>query len=693
MRRSFRFRTLGAPLLAAAVYAVAAVVLLVATARLDVRLGAFALLFGSPPLAWWALRARLRGVVRAREARFASLVEAFPDMVFLLDREEHVLYLNAAAARTLGGRPEEFVGRDQADLFPAATGRQHSLSLAEIFRTGESFRSEAPHEMGGRTIWIETHLAPILDAHATVRSVLGVARDITERRHAEAELRTAYQHTSDILEATSDGFLSLDSGSVLRSFNQAAERMLGRSRADVLGRTLIEAFPELRGSAFEEKFTQSRREGKPVAFETYFAAKPYENWYEVRVFPIQDGLSVFFKVTTDRKRLEEQLMQAQKMEAIGRLAGGVAHDFNNQLAAILGYGELVLKDLPVDHPARPRAEQIRKAAERAATLTRQLLAFGRRQVLEPELLNLSTVVSDLEEMLRRTIGEDIELKIALAPDLARVRADRAQVEQALLHLVVNARDAMPRGGSLTIETRGAELDAAYCRRHLDARPGPHAVLAVADTGCGMDGVTLDRLFEPFFTTKEIGRGTGLGLSMVYGFVTQSGGHVAVESEVGRGSRFMIYLPCVGGAQAPAVRAASATAPSPRGNETVLVVEDEPVVRRLIVDVLRASGYRVIEASDGEEGRKAAEAHDGEIALLLTDIVMPRMGGQALAALLVRSRPGLNVLFMSGHAEDAINPQGAVDPSRLLQKPFTPTALVRRVREALNGAVVPDAQGG
>jgi two-component system cell cycle sensor histidine kinase/response regulator CckA len=516
--------------------------------------------------------------------------------------------------------------------------------------------------------------------------------DAYEPRQAEAKRSGAGESAAEILETLSDGWFSLDSALTVRCCNRAAEQILARPRSEVLSRPLGSAFPQLADAAFLEKVSQAMRDRTPVVFETHVAAKPFENWYEVRALPIQDGLSLFLRVTTDRRRLEAQLSQGQKMEAVGRLAGGVAHDFNNQLAAILGYSELVLKDLSPDHPARPRAEQIRKAAERAATLTRQLLAFGRRQVLEPEMLDLSAVVSDLVEMLRRTIGEDIELVTQLARDPETVRADRAQVEHALLHLVVNARDAMPQGGRLTIETGVVTLDADYCRRHLDARPGRYVLLAVTDTGRGMDRKTLERLFEPFFTTKAFGTGTGMGLSMVYGFVTQSGGHIAAESEVGHGSRFMMYLPCGGLSGVTSVRPATQAAVSPRGDETILVVEDEPVVRRLIVDVLRASGYRVIEAPNGDEGRKAADGHEGPIHLLLSDIVMPRMSGQALAATLNRSRPDMRVLFMSGHAEEAMGPQGLHDASEVLQKPFTPTALVRRVREALGASSPPSATG-
>jgi len=529
------------------------------------------------------------------------------------------------------------------------------------------------------------------DAAGRPTRLVGTVVDVTERRRAEDEVREAYRRITNILESISDGFFALDTDFVVQSFNHAAEDLLGRSREEVVGRRFLDAFPELGGSEFDRRLREVLDQQSPRSFETQLTAPPVEGWYEVRAFPIQQGTSVFFRATTERKRLEAQLAQAQKMEAIGRLAGGVAHDFNNQLAAILGYDELILRDLPNEHVARPRAEQIRKAAQRAAVLTRQLLAFGRRQVLAPQVLSLNSVVTEIEEMLRRTIGEDVTLIAQLAPDLAQVRADRAQMEQALLNMVVNARDAMPRGGQITIETRNTVLDKAYCTQHLGATPGEYVLLAVHDTGAGMDSRTLGRLFEPFFTTKEFGKGSGLGLAMVYGFVRQSGGHVAVESVPQVGTRLLVYLPQASGAVPRAARRAESSVVSrPARGETVLVVEDEPAVRRLIVEVLRAAGYRVIEAADGDDGLRVAEAHPDTIHLLVTDVIMPCMSGRALADNLCRARPDLRVLYMSGHAEDAYADDGSTALAPMLEKPFTPTTLAQRVREAL--ALPPPKRG-
>ncbi len=628
---------------------------------------------------------------RRREERQRLALEGSQEALWDWRPGQRQLHVDERAYALLGFKPEDFPGDEPgwvALCHPEDRARVGAQLVRQMGVGAGHLRVEPRlrRKSGEYGVFLVRGKVMERDPEGRAVRVAGTLVDISQRARAENELLGSYRRVTDILESTSDGFLSLDPALVIRSFNSAAERLLGRAREEVIGRTLTEAFPELVSSPFEERFREALARRSPLSFETHIAVKPYENWYDVRVFPIREGLSVFFRVTTERRRLEEQLRRAQKMEAIGRLAGGVAHDFNNQLAAILGYDELLLRELPEGHPARPRAELIRKAAERAATLTRQLLAFGRRQVLEPQLLNLNGVVGDVSELLHRTIGEDIALVTRLAPDLGLARLDRAQLEQALLSLVVNARDAMPRGGQLTLETRNATLDAAYCARHLDAHPGPHVLLSVTDTGGGMDAATLGRLFEPFFTTKEFGKGTGLGLATVYGVVTQSGGHIAVESTVGQGSRFLVYLPRVeSGARSSGPAATPAAVATPAvsvGGETILVVEDEAVVRRLIVEVLRASGYCVLEADDGAEGERVAETHLGPIHLLVTDVVMPSLGGQDLADMLRGARAELRVLFMSGHAEDAFSAERPVAPAQLLAKPFTPTTLVKRVREAL-----------
>jgi PAS domain S-box-containing protein len=394
---------------------------------------------------------------------------------------------------------------------------------------------------------------------------------------------------------------------------------------------------------------------------------------------------------TDRQRLEEQLRQAQKMEAVGRLAGGVAHDFNNLLTAILGSAELLLGHLEPDSPERVEAAEIRKAAMWAGDLTRQLLAFSRQQILDPQVFDLSAVVADMDKMLRRLIRADIAFHTRLAPDLGAVRADPGQIEQVIMNLAVNACDAMPGGGTLTIETANVEIGAGD-EREAAAPPGRYVLLTVSDTGLGMSATTRARVFEPFFTTKERGKGTGLGLSTVYGIVKQSEGCVTVESEPGRGTTFRVYLPRVDAAVESAVPGRAFTA-SRGGDETVLVVEDQEPVRRLTRRVLETQGYAVLAASDGHEALSLAEQHAGSIHILVTDVVMPGMSGREVGRRLAVKRPGMRVLYLSGYADDSIVNHGVLEPGlAFLQKPFTPESLARRVREVLDAPPEPRIGG-
>jgi len=381
---------------------------------------------------------------------------------------------------------------------------------------------------------------------------------------------------------------------------------------------------------------------------------------------------------------EEQIRLSQRMETVGRLASGLAHDFNNLLTAILGHCDILLHRLPEEEPTRKGIEEIRIAGERAAGLTRQLLAYSRRQVLKPRVLDLNASATSMVPMLRRLIGEDIELIPKLDPDLGHVEADPSQIEQIIMNLVVNARDSMPRGGTVVVETSNTVLDEAFARRRPPTRPGRYALLAVSDTGSGMDKGTLDRIFEPFFTTKQLGKGTGLGLATVYGIVKQSNGYIWVYSEPGIGSTFKIYLPLID-ADISEEKETVATPPLPRGSETVLIVEDDRTVRLLASEMLEMSGYTVLEAGDGPEALEVVHRHGRPIDLLLTDVVMPQMSGRELAEGIATIHPGIRVLYMSGYTEGVIAHHGVLDSGvAYLQKPFTTDALARKVREALDG---------
>jgi two-component system, cell cycle sensor histidine kinase and response regulator CckA len=386
---------------------------------------------------------------------------------------------------------------------------------------------------------------------------------------------------------------------------------------------------------------------------------------------------------SERKRLEGQLLQAQKMEAVGRLAGGVAHDFNNLLGVITGYSELLLKSLGRAHPGSKRVEEIQKAAERGAGLTRQLLAFSRQQVLQPRVLDLNEVVADVESMLRRVIGEDVELVVKPGAKLGRIRGDPGQIDQVLLNLVVNARDAMPKGGALSLETANVALDDAYGRLHPEVQPGPFVMLSVSDTGEGMDARTQTHIFEPFFTTKEAGKGTGLGLATVFGIVQQSGGSISVDSRPGVGTTVKICFPQVFEPLSRLDRPPPLSAPS-SGAETVLLVEDEGSLREMIREILEGASYKVLEASDPGEALSKIGTLDASVCLMLTDVVMPGMSGPDLATSVRAARPEIKVLFMSGYTDEVMGFHGVLrSGTQFIQKPFAADALLAKVREAID----------
>jgi PAS domain S-box-containing protein len=509
------------------------------------------------------------------------------------------------------------------------------------------------------------------------------------------EVRETRERFRLLLDSTAEAIYGLDLEGRGTFCNPACVRLLGHDGPEALvGRPMHALIHHHRpdGTAHPEDecpIHVGLRSGAEVhvAEDVFWradgASVPVEYWsYPMRRDGALVGAVVTFLDITGKKRLEAQLLQSQKMESVGRLAGGVAHDFNNLLTVITGYGELLMRDLEPGHRGLARVEQIGKAAERAATLTRQLLAFSRKQVLEPRVLDLGAVVAGVEQMLRRLIGEDVQFVTVSGSGLGRVRADPGQIEQVIVNLAVNARDAMPKGGKLILETRNVELDESYVRHRPDARLGRHVVLAVSDTGQGMSAETLAHAFEPFFTTKEAGQGTGLGLATVYGIVRQSGGHVTIYSEPGQGTTCKVYLPRVGEEQDDAAPAAP-LGEAPAGTETILLVEDEDAVRALAREILQSAGYQVLEGPTPEEALATAAAHAGPIHLLLTDVILPRISGRQLAAALLSSRPEARVLFCSGYTDDAISHHGILEPGvHFLQKPFTGDALLRKVREVL-----------
>jgi signal transduction histidine kinase/CheY-like chemotaxis protein len=471
--------------------------------------------------------------------------------------------------------------------------------------------------------------------------------------------------------------------------NPAAARYSAVPNERILGKTLAEALPGVLATELPARCREALAAGETIDFGevSYRDERIPEGLLSARAVPLSaTTVALLFRDITrqraERKRLEERLTQSQKLEVVGRLAGGIAHDFNNLLTAILGYANLVAMGLDEHDPLRSSMEEIISAAERAAVLTRQLLAFSRKQVLRPRVIDLNGLIAGLERMLVRVVGEDVRLVTRLAADAGRVEADPGQLEQVLLSLVANARDAMPRGGELAIETSNVDFDPSEAAQQGEARPGRHVRIAVSDTGVGMSRDVLDHLFEPFFTTKPSGAGTGMGLAAVYGVVRQSGGHLTVASEPGRGSVFTIFLPRV---EAAVAALAVAERPAPAGGkETILLAEDEDGVRRLLRRLLEEQGYRVLEAASGGEALTVVERHAGSLDLVVTDVVMPGMGGREMVARLLERRPGLRVIYISGYTDEAVLQHGVLTPgTAFLEKPFSPAELALLVRRVLD----------
>jgi PAS domain S-box-containing protein len=535
------------------------------------------------------------------------------------------------------------------------------------------------------------------DELALLAAFVGQGAVALENSALYHEIRDARDFLQSITENSPDAIITTDGRGRLTYFSRGAEAMFGYRAEEMIGTAVADIYP---GGLEEARAVRRRltQEGQLRNYESGFLTRDggrVEVSASISLLRDATGHVVgtlgVLKDIGERRHLEEQLRQAQKMEAIGRLAGGIAHDFNNLLTVIAGRAQLILSRLRPEEPIHRDATLVRTTADRAAALTQQLLAFSRKQVLQPQVLNLNAVVSAMEPMLGRLIGEDIDLAVIPTEGLGRVKADPGQIEQVIVNLVVNSRDAMPQGGRLTVETADVELDAAYASRHSSVLPGPYVMLAVSDTGEGMDERTRSRVFEPFFTTKGPGKGTGLGLATVYGIVKQSGGDIHLYSEPGRGTTFKIYLPRVAEVAAEADDTTSPGTTDARGDETVLLVEDEPEVRDLAREILEGGGYTVLQACDPLEAVLLAEQHPGPIHLLLTDVIMPRQSGHALVERLRPLRPEMQVLYMSGYTNEAIVRHGVLDPNTsFIQKPFTPATLGHKVRATLDRPRASDA---
>lgn len=624
------------------------------------------------------------------EELYRFFAESIPQLVWMANVDGFNEYVNRRFCEYTGLSASAAAGANWQNLLHPDDLSRTLTVWNDSLATGNPFEVEYRlRRADGVYRWHRAQGLPVCDEGGRIVKWLGTCTDIDSQKMAEEDLCLRDR----ALQAVSQGVLITDPrrpDNPIVFVSPSFERLTGYSANEVYGRNcrLLQG-PDTDTGTVAEMY-EAIREGRSCIGELLNYRKDGTTfWSALSISPIRgaDGAVTHFvgiqTDVTERKRMEEQLRQSQKMEAVGQLAGGVAHDFNNLLTVINGYGELLLERLDAADPLRELVSEMTDAGERAASLTRQLLAFSRKQVLTPTVLDLNAVVVELERMLRRVIGEDIRLVSSLQPQLGYVKVDRGQLEQVILNLAVNARDAMPRGGQLALYTHNVELDENYTRSHSYTRPGPYVVLSVSDSGHGMTAEVQARIFEPFFTTKGPGKGTGLGLATVYGIVKQSGGSIEVFSQPDAGTTFEIYLPRVD--QMPlSDKPNSGVRRIPSGNETLLLVEDEDAVRSLSKIILRQSGYTVLEASNADEALALARRHTATIHLLVTDVVMPELGGRELAEQLSVLHPEMRVLYASGYTDDAVVRHGVSEAEvNFLQKPFTPLALAIKVREILD----------
>jgi PAS domain S-box-containing protein len=663
------------------------------------------------------------------ESLFRLFVESVQDYaIFLLDRAGHIVSWNSGAERIKGHKAEEIIGKHFSCFYTAEDREKHKPDKQLEIATAEGRVEDEGWRVrnDGSKIWASVVITALRDGSGTLSGFGKVTRDLTERKNAEDHLRRSHDElerrvkdrTAELvklneelqrriaeqvqsnealtlrdraIQAVSQGILITDPNrpdNPIIYASPGVERLTGYRVEEILGHNCRFFQGAKTDPAAVKEFRDAIRAGRECSVEILNYRKdgsPF--WNALYITPVRDEqgkLLHFIGVqadVTERRKLEDQLRQSQKMDAFGQLAGGVAHDFNNLLTLISGYSEILLDLLPANDSKRAFVAAISDAGERAAGLTRQLLSFSRRTVLEPKVVDLNAVVAAAEKMLRRMIGEDVLLTTVLDPRICRVKLDPNQMGQVLLNLAVNARDAMPQGGRLTIETKNVELDEAYVNSHIEVQPGRYVLLTTSDTGTGIAPEIKSRIFEPFFTTKGVGKGTGLGLSVVHGIIKQSNGQIEVYSELGLGTTFKIYLPAV---EEEAVPGAAVQTQVGRGSETVLLVEDEDGVREMARVALHAMGYTVMSAASCKAALQIVKSQTGDIDILVTDVVMPEMSGRELAEVLGPRFPKMKVLYLSGYTEDAVIRHGILQAEvAFLQKPYTPMILLRKVRQVLD----------
>jgi PAS domain S-box-containing protein len=626
-----------------------------------------------------------RKQTEARLRAMAEMLDVAPSSITVHDTQGRFLFANRKSSEIHGWDEREFMALNLSDLDVPASAALIEERMRVIAERGEATFEVAHFRKDRTTIPLEVFAKQV--EWRGGQAILSVATDITERKRAQAELIKLNM----AVDASNEVIFMTDMEGVITSVNPAFTRLYGHSAADVVGKATPRvlksgALPQEAYESFWKailsrqvvtgEIVNKARDGRLVTVESSTNPVVNEQGESIGFLAIQHDI-------TRRKELEAQFRQAQKMESVGQLVSGIAHDFNNLLTVINGTAELLLALVSHDDQMHADVQEIFRAGERAAALTRQLLAFSRQQILEPRVLNVNTVVAGMESLLRRLLGEDIDLVVVRAPGVGHVKADPGQLEQVIVNLTANARDAMPQGGRLTLETENVEIDEAYARVQGEAGPpGSYVRLTVSDSGVGMDEATRVRIFEPFFTTKGLGKGTGLGLSTVYGIVKQSEGFISVYSEVGRGTSFKIYLPQV--TEAADTDRPGPTAVSSSGTETILLVEDNAGLRKLATRVLKPAGYTVLEAASGEEALAVLAGRDAPVHLLLTDVVMPGMGGRELVERLAETWPEMKVLYMSGYTSDVMVRHGVLEGQMsFLNKPFTAAALLRTIREVLD----------
>lgn len=627
------------------------------------------------------------------EEKYRRLKENIPGMVYLFakhpDGSYSFPYVNAVSRQLFNIDPDDLM-RDSTlitSLIHPDDRERFEESVTQSAETLQPWREELRHVVDGEVRWYDCMSRPELQTNGDILWD-GIILEITDRKRAENALKQAKAFAEKLVESANAMIVVLDASGEIQVFNKAAEQITGYMRHELFGRNWFEVFvPMDKYPQILKAFQKSMQNGMPRIFEspilTQSGEERYIAWRNTDL--LEDSRivgSILYGVDiSDRKQLEEQLLQSQKMEAIGQLAGGVAHDFNNMLSVILGYSELIKSKLPAENPLLKDVLEIEKAAIHSRDITRQLLAFSRKQIISPKTIDLNSLITQTQKTLSRLIGEDIHLRFLPGKNLGEVRFDPSQMDQILVNLAVNARDAMPDGGMLTIETANIYLDEDYCRLHIECRPGRYVLMMMSDDGIGMEKQVLSHIFEPFFTTKEVGKGTGLGLATVYGIVRQNGGYIEVYSELGQGTTFKIYIPRI--MEKDEVREKSEEASLVSGSGTVLLVEDDDMVRRMTSAMLKKIGYNVVAAQTPMDALSFCEKEDVCIDILLTDVVMPEMSGKELRDKIKRILPNIKVLFMSGYTADVILHHGVMDDGvYFVQKPFSLNDLARKIRDAV-----------